>query len=84
MACRIFVSQPGIEPVPPAVEAWSPNHWATREFALPPSYKNSYSYIGSIQIIQVNLPTSRSVTLSHLQSPLCNERYFNIFSGCKD
>ena len=52
--------------------------------ALPPSYKNSYCYIGSIQIIQVNLPTSRSLMSSHLQSPLCNERYFNIFSGCKD
>ena len=24
--------QPGIEPVPPAVEAWSPNHWTAREF----------------------------------------------------
>ena len=25
-------SQPGIKPVPSAVEAWSPNHWTTREF----------------------------------------------------
>ena len=25
-------SQPGIEPVPPAVEAQSPNHWTAREF----------------------------------------------------
>ena len=32
MACGIFVPQPGIESVPPAVEAWSPNHWTTREF----------------------------------------------------
>ena len=23
--------QPGIEPVPPALEAWSHNHWTTRE-----------------------------------------------------
>ena len=23
--------QPGIEPMPPAVEAWSLNHWITRE-----------------------------------------------------
>ena len=30
--CRILVSQPGIEPVPPAVEAQSPNHWTSREF----------------------------------------------------
>ena len=25
-ACGILVPQPGIEPVPPAVEAWNPNH----------------------------------------------------------
>ena len=24
-------SRPGMEPVPPAVEEWSPNHWTTRE-----------------------------------------------------
>ena len=30
-ACRILVPWPGIEPVPPAVEAWSLNHWASRE-----------------------------------------------------
>ena len=28
----ILVSRPGIEPVPHAVEAQSPNHWTTREF----------------------------------------------------
>ena len=27
----ILVSQPGIKPMPPAVEAWSLNHWTTRE-----------------------------------------------------
>ena len=30
-ACGILVSWPGIEPTPPAVEAWSLNHWTTRE-----------------------------------------------------
>ena len=30
-ACGILVPQPGIEPVPPAVEVWSPDHWTTRE-----------------------------------------------------
>ena len=29
--CRILVFQPGIEPVPPAVEAWSLNHCTARE-----------------------------------------------------
>ena len=33
MACRI-VPQPASEPVPPAVEMQSPNHWTARE--LPP------------------------------------------------
>ena len=32
MAYRILVPRPGIEPGPPAVEAWSPNHLTTREF----------------------------------------------------
>ena len=30
-ACGILVPRPGIEPVPPAVEAWSLNHWTARE-----------------------------------------------------
>ena len=30
-ACGILVPQPGTEPVPPAVEAQSLNHWTTRE-----------------------------------------------------
>ena len=28
---RILIPQPGIESVPPAVEAWSLNRWVTRE-----------------------------------------------------
>ena len=30
-ACRILAPQPGIQPEPPAVEAWSLNHGTTRE-----------------------------------------------------
>ena len=30
--CRLLVPRPEIKPVPPAVEAWSPNPWAIREF----------------------------------------------------
>ena len=30
-ACRLLVPPPGIEPMPPAVEAWSLNRWAARE-----------------------------------------------------
>ena len=31
MSCGIPVPPPVIKPIPPAVETWSPNHWATRE-----------------------------------------------------
>ena len=31
MACGILVSPPGIKHMPLALEAWSPNHWTTRE-----------------------------------------------------
>ena len=31
-ACGILLPWPGIEPMPPAVEAWSLNHWTTTEF----------------------------------------------------
>ena len=31
VACGILVPQPGIKPVPPAVEVQSLNHWTTRE-----------------------------------------------------
>ena len=33
-ACGILVPLPGIEPSPPAVEAWSLNHWAIREVPI--------------------------------------------------
>ena len=31
VACGILFPWPGIEPTPPALEAWSPNHWTARE-----------------------------------------------------
>ena len=35
-ACRILFPWLGMEPSPPAVQAWSPNHWSIRE--VPTSY----------------------------------------------
>ena len=32
MTCGVLVPQPGIEPEPSAVRAWSPNHRTAREF----------------------------------------------------
>ena len=40
VACEILVSQPGIEPMPPAVEVRSLNHWTTREVP-----ENSWSHL---------------------------------------
>ena len=40
-ACRILVPQPGIEPVPLAVEMWTPNHWTTGEFPWGLFYKGT-------------------------------------------
>ena len=34
LACRILVPQPGIKPVPPAVEVQCINHWTTREVPM--------------------------------------------------
>ena len=31
LACGILVPQPGTEPVTPALEVWSLNHWTARE-----------------------------------------------------
>ena len=33
-ACRILVPQAGIKPSRPATDAWSPNHWTSRDFPL--------------------------------------------------
>ena len=33
-ACRIWGPRPGIEPVPPALEAQNPSHWTTREVPI--------------------------------------------------
>ena len=35
MACGILVPEPGIESVPPAVEAQSLNHWTATEVPYP-------------------------------------------------
>ena len=39
MACRILVPQPGIETMPPAVEASSPTYWITRDIPVCPLFE---------------------------------------------
>ena len=36
---------PGTEPVPPAVEAWSLNHWTTKEVPYPSFYTGTQKNI---------------------------------------
>ena len=50
MAWGIFVPWPGVAPVPPAMEAWSPNHLTTREVLG--MYLKMYVYGGVLYIIQ--------------------------------
>ena len=49
MACGILVPQPGIRPMPPALEAWSPDHWTTRE-VLSPDLSGHNSCITSLYL----------------------------------
>ena len=42
MARGILVPQPGIERVPPAVEARSPKHWTAREFPAVEYFKYNH------------------------------------------
>ena len=44
-ACAILVYRPGIKPVPSAVEAWSVNHWTSREG--PRNNKNTASLLAT-------------------------------------
>lgn len=43
VACEILVLRPGIESVPPALEAQSPDYWITREFLEDPFLMNSHA-----------------------------------------
>ena len=42
MTCDILVPRPGMEAMAPAMEAWGPNHWTTREFPSVPPFKTVY------------------------------------------
>lgn len=48
VACQILVPWRGIEPVRPAVEAWSPNCWAGRELPVPVLTSESLFKLSSV------------------------------------
>ena len=87
-ACRILVPQPVIEPRSLAVEARSPNHWATREF--PNLKKNSqifnhnfFGCVSSPASFLLSCGTQNTWILDLLlSSPHVPEALFICFSVC--
>ena len=56
IACGVLVLQPGTEPMLPAVEMWSPNHWTARKFLLPfflERYFHWYRILGQKNFLRV-------------------------------
>ena len=54
-------SPPGIEPVLPAVEAWSPNHWTAREVPRDSNVNNNisfYFWASQMALVVKNLPAN--------------------------
>ena len=49
--CRILVPWPGIEPMPPAVEVWSSNHWTAREVPEVCYFKHQLLFLCLIYIL---------------------------------
>ena len=73
-ACGILVPQPGIEPMPPAAEAQSPNHWTTREFPLLLLFSHPSDWLVFITprtlegLPGAQIGTCRRVRLSHAKT----------------
>lgn len=44
------LSSLGLEPVPPAMEAWSLNHWPSREVLIMEFLLRSY-YVGTVDLV---------------------------------
>ena len=70
MACEILVPQPGIEPLPPALEGWSLNHWTTREAPIH-SFPDSF-LIWIIAEYRVEFPVLSSRSLLVIYFICCN------------
>ena len=64
MACRVFLSQPGVEPVPHEAEALSLNQWTARE--VPLSLLNQAPLEGNRRFIYSNMSCCGKVSLSIL------------------
>ena len=47
-SCGLLIPRPGIEPVPPAVEAQNLNHWTTREVPKPGIFDSRWQREGRV------------------------------------
>ena len=75
--CGILVPWPGIEPTPPAVEAWIFNHWTTSEVSVcilfemwvwiwnNSSFSKSFIFFGSCLLYSHPVSNSSPLTLLH-------------------
>ena len=50
-ACRILVSWPGIEPTPPALEAWRLTCWTTREVPAANAFSTGLSVVRTVACV---------------------------------
>ena len=60
VACRTLAPQPGVKPGPPALEAWSLNHWTVRDVPGDDS-------LGSVIIILLMLVITGARNISFIQ-----------------
>ena len=80
MACRILVLWPGWEPVPPAVEAWSSNHWAAREVLIATLLETPYE--SQLSVKQEDKSRMDQERLS-VHSPASGLEFIKSFEGFK-
>ena len=71
-AGRTLVPQPGIEPVPLAVEGWSPSRWTAREVSPHPSAQ------GLLTILRLEVPKHRTPWENTLLFVKHTSRYYYI------
>ena len=57
--CKIVVFQLGIKPLPPAVVAWSLNHWTAREVPLLFCFFFSYFFLNYESIITLKIKKNK-------------------------
>ena len=75
---RRLVPRPGIEPGPPAVEAWSLNHWTSREVPAGFFYHSGLNSNVTSSERSFLMTLAREVSLLHHHSSTIHPRLFSI------